>query len=237
MLLQLVSNSRTMRMLMDAWKLSLSLLTTPNNKLPPRRRLGAADWGTSLLPCNPRWLPISLFSVPTLGRVSSDTFFLHEHVCCHACLWWHSSHLTFLFAFWKCHTRLSLETLHLLFSSSRMILHQFAAWIGHHSTGHSSSVTSLWRPSDNLSMGSPPIHRCVTSQHVVFIVSLQLSLRQCLQDNLLSLKNVSTKTLGHFILALVLAPSFKRRLSMEWMANKSTLIRLMEDEWLCHGYQ
>lgn len=115
---------------------------------------------------------------------------------------------------------LSLETSHLLFSSSRMILHQFSAWIGHHSTGHSSIVTSLWRPSDTLSMGSPPIHRCVTSQRVVFIVSLQLSLSQCLQDNLLSPENVRFKTLGLFVLALVLAPSFKRRLSMKWMANK-----------------
>lgn len=86
-------------------------------------------------------------------------------------------------------------------------------------------------------MGSPPIHRCVTSQHVVFIVSLQPSLSRHLQDNLLSLKKESTKPLRLFILALVLAPAFKRRLSMEGMANKSALVRLKEDEWLWYGWQ
>lgn len=94
--------------------------------------------------------------------------FPREHVCCCACLWWHAGHLPFFLMLWKCQVCLSLETLHLLFSSSGMILHQFSAWIGHRSTGHSSSVTSLWRLFDTLSMGSPPIHRCVTSQHVVF---------------------------------------------------------------------
>lgn len=197
---------------MDVWK--CSLLTTPKNQPPHRKDWMLPIWAHHFFLTNPICSPSVHLQHKHLGKCPQILFPL-EHVCCCACLWWHASHLAFLFTFWKCQACLSLETLHLLFSSSGMILHQFSAWIGHRATGHSSSVTSLWRPSDTLSMGSPPIHRCVTSQRVDFLLSPCSHHSVGLQDNLLSQENVSTKILGLCVFALVLAPLFNRKLSMK----------------------